>query len=149
MKTPCASATRRSTRRSTFRAAARSSASWSPACAPGGHCAFPALALAGGPLADHHLGRNVAAGPPARARAGNAQCPPGAQAGDQLALVRAAALNVERLVDRLVADAHGVFIGELHLQPVRDLLRTPGARPSPGLAPRLVSPFPGRRHRSR
>ena len=55
----------------------------------------------------------------------HSQRPPGAQTGDQLALERATALHVERLVDRLVADPHGLIIGEVDLQPVRDLLRAP------------------------
>jgi hypothetical protein len=38
---------------------------------------------------------------------------PGSQAGDQLAGERAAALDVEGLVDRLVADPHRLIVGEL------------------------------------
>ncbi len=42
----------------------------------------------------------------------------GAQAGDQLTLERAAPLDEQRLVDRLMADAHGPIIGEVDLQPL-------------------------------
>ena len=53
------------------------------------------------------------------------QCPPGSQAGDKLPLQRTAALDVERLVDGLVRDPHGRIIGEIDLEPVRNLLRAP------------------------
>ena len=103
----------------------------------------------GGPFADHHLGGDVrpglALGPGAR----DAQRPAGAQTGDQLALERAAALDVERLVDRLVADPHGLIIGEVDLEPVRDLLRAPRRHPAPVLAMRLVPALPRRRRRAR
>ena len=64
-------------------------------------------------------------------RAGLTQRPSGPQARGQLALERAAALHVERLVDRLVADPHRLIIGEVDPQPVADLLRAPGHRPPP------------------
>src|SRR5712691_12086120 len=56
----------------------------------------------GGAGADHDLGCDeaVAALPGASTR--HTQRPTGAQAGDQFPLQRAAALDVERLVDRLV-----------------------------------------------
>lgn len=75
--------------------------------------------------------------------------PPGAQAGDQLTLERTTALDEQRLVDRLVADAHGLILGEVGLQPVRDLFRAPCCRPPPVLPVRLVQPLPRRRLRSR
>ena len=74
-------------------------------------------------------------------RAGHPQRPAGAQARDQLTLERAAALDVQRLVDRLVADAHGLIIGEVDPEPVRDLLRAPRRRPSPVLRCGLLRPF--------
>ena len=43
----------------------------------------------------------------------HAQRPAGAQAGDELASQRATALDVERLVDGLVGDPHGLIIGEV------------------------------------
>ena len=98
----------------------------------------------GGSFADHHLGGDVTTGLAAGSRPRDAQRPPGAQTGDQLALERAAALDVERLVDRLVGDPHGLIIGEVDRQPVRDLLRAPRRRPPPILTPRLVPALPRR-----
>ena len=57
-------------------------------------------------------------------------------------LQRAAALDVQRLVDRLVRDPHRLIIGEVDPQPVRDLLRAPRRRPAPVLAPRPVATDP-------
>src|SRR3954469_7656515 len=59
----------------------------------------------------------------ARASARHPQRASGPQAGDELALERAAALHVERLIDRLVRDPHPRIIGELELGPLSDLLR--------------------------
>ena len=73
------------------------------------------------------------------------QRPAGAQTRDQLPLERATALDEQRLVDRLMADAHGLIIGEVDLQPVRDLFRAPRRRPPPVLPVRLVQPLPRRR----
>ena len=67
-----------------------------------------------------------------------AQCAARSQAGDEFTLERTTALDEQRLVDRLVADAHGLIIGEVDLQPVRDLLRAPRSRPPPVLAVGLV-----------
>ena len=92
----------------------------------------------GGPFADHHLGRDVRPGLLAGPGPGNPQRPSGAQARDQLALERAAALHVEGLVDRLVADPHGLIIGEVDPQPARDLLRAPALHPAAIPAMRLV-----------
>src|SRR3954465_8720234 len=69
----------------------------------------------------------------------------GSQAGDQLPLERATALDEQGLVDRLVADAHGLIIGEVDPQPMGNLLRAPGRRPPPILPVRLFSPPPPRR----
>jgi hypothetical protein len=41
----------------------------------------------------------------------DAQRRPGSEAGDQLTLEHVAPLDVKRLVDRLVRDAHGLIIG--------------------------------------
>jgi hypothetical protein len=41
------------------------------------------------------------------------QCPLGPQAGNELPLQRAPALDVEGLVDGLVGDPHGFIIGEI------------------------------------
>src|SRR5690606_36396568 len=75
------------------------------------------------------------------------ECAAGSQAGDELALERAPTLDEQRLVDRLVADAHGLIIREVDLQTVRDLLRTPRGHPPPILPMRLVQPLPYRRLR--
>src|SRR3954470_18322085 len=55
-----------------------------------------------------------------RAGARDAQRTSGPQARDELALERAAALHVERLVDRLVRDPHPRIIGELQLESLGD-----------------------------
>jgi len=52
------------------------------------------------------------------------QCAAPAQAGDEIPLECTAALNVERLVDGIVADPHGLIIGEIEGDPSGDLLRT-------------------------
>src|SRR5262249_53366387 len=64
-----------------------------------------------------------------RACPGYPQRSPSAQTGDELALERGAALNEQRLIDRLVRYPHGRILGEVELQPVRDLLRAPRRRP--------------------
>ena len=96
----------------------------------------------GGPLAEDDVGGDVPLRLVPRPGSRLAQRPAGAQAGDQLTLERAAALDEQRLVDRLVADAHGLIIGEVDHQPVRDLLRAPGRRPTAGPPVRLVQPLP-------
>src|SRR4051794_41927889 len=45
-------------------------------------------------------------------------------------------------VDRLVRDPHARIIGEVDLQPGRDLLRAPRPRPAAVLATRLVAALP-------
>ncbi|CCH70969.1 hypothetical protein BN10_720048 [Phycicoccus elongatus Lp2] len=77
------------------------------------------------------------------------QCAARAQTGHQLALEPATALDEQRLVDRLVADPHGLIIGEVDLQPVRDLFRAPRRGPSPVRPAGLVQPLPRRRRRTR
>jgi hypothetical protein len=74
----------------------------------------------------------------------NAQRPAGAQAVDQLAFERVPALDEQSLVDRLVADPHGRIIGEVHRQPVGDLLRAPSSRPPAVATVRLVLAVPRR-----
>src|SRR4051812_1628528 len=65
----------------------------------------------------------------------------------ELALERAAALLLERLVDRLVRDPHPRIIGELELESLGDLLRAPPGHPAAMLAVRRVAPLPRRRGR--
>src|ERR1019366_1553701 len=72
--------------------------------------------------------------PRPRVRSRDAQRPPGPQARGELAPQRAAALHIERLVDRLVGDPHRLIIGELKAEPASDLLRAPRPRPTPILA---------------
>jgi hypothetical protein len=84
----------------------------------------------GGPCADHDLGADELLAPAPGACSGDAQRPPSPQARDQVATQRAPALHVERLVDGLVRDPHGVIIGEVDPEPVRDLLRAPRGRPA-------------------
>src|SRR4051794_8584854 len=89
-------------------------------------------------FADQDLRTYEAFPAPARASPRNAQRPARSQAGDELALERSAALDVQRLVDRLVRDPHRVIIGEVHRQPVCDLLGAPGLGPAPILTPSVT-----------
>ena len=104
-----------------------------------GHGAIRGL---GGPLADHDLRADELLAAPAGAGARNAQRPAGAQARGQLAAQRAAALDIQSLVDRLVRDAHSPIIGEVGAEPVRDLLRAPRPGPSPVGTPPVTPPDP-------
>src|SRR6266508_3767490 len=99
----------------------------------------------GGPLADHDLRPHEALAAFTRASARHPQRAPRAQAGRQLAAQRAAALHVERLVDRLVRDPHRGIIGKVDREPVRDLLRAPRARPAPILAATVAAADPTHR----
>ncbi len=103
----------------------------------------PVLDL-GGSFADHHLRGDMGPGGLAGSGPRNPQRPPRAQARDQLALERTPAFDVERLVDGLVADAHGLIIGEIDTQPVRDLLGTPALHPAAVPTMRLVAALPFR-----
>ena len=76
----------------------------------------------GGSFADQHLRRHVGPRLLAGSGARNAQRPAGAQAGRELSPKGAAALDEEGLVDRLVADPHGLIIGEINPEPLGDLL---------------------------
>ena len=102
----------------------------------------------GGPFADHHFAGDVTLGALPGARPRHPQRPAGPQAGDQLALERAAAPNVKGLVDRLVGDPHGLILGEVDRQPVRDLLRTPRGSPPSIPSAGLVPGLPLRRDRA-
>ena len=96
-------------------------------------------------LADLHLGRHMRLSPASRPRPRHAQRPPGAQARRQLPPQRAAALDVERLVDGLVAYPHRLIAGEVEPQPPGDPLWAPCTRP----APMLPRPVPAARPRHR
>ena len=78
----------------------------------------------------------------------NAQRSPRSKTRDEFTFQRAAALDVERLVDRLVGDPHRLVVGKVDRQPVRDLLRAPRARPHPILSAGPVAALPGRSRRS-
>src|SRR5579859_2859763 len=68
--------------------------------------------------------------------------PPGAQARGELAAKSAAALDVQRLVDRLMRDPHGIIIREAGPQPAGDLLGAPRGRPAPVLMPPVTPADP-------
>ena len=106
----------------------------------------PVLDL-GGSFADHHLRGDMGPGGLAGPGPRNPQRPPRAQACDQLTLERTPAFDVERLIDGLVADAHGLIIGEIDTQPVRDLLGTPALGPAAVPTMRLVAALPLRANR--
>ncbi len=95
-----------------------------------------------GSLADHHLCGDVALRLVLGPFSWRPQGPARAQAGHQFPLQSAAALDVERLVDRLVTDAHVYIFREVDLEPVADLLSAPRRRPPPVLAVGLVQPLP-------
>src|SRR4051795_6289714 len=95
-----------------------------------------------GPLADHDLPADEALAARANPGARDTQGAAGPQARSELAGQRAAALHEQRLVDRLVRDPHARIIGEVDLQPGRDLLRAPRPRPAAVLATRLVAALP-------
>ena len=65
------------------------------------------------PLADHDLRYDESFTPTVAARSRNAQRPPGAQAGRQLAAQGPSALNIKRLIDGFVADAHQLIVGKV------------------------------------
>src|SRR5512135_1764600 len=76
------------------------------------------------------------------AGSGDAQRPPGPQAGRQLAAQRAAALHVQGLVDRLVRDPHRRIIGEIEPQAASDLLRAQRLPPTAIAAPAVTPTDP-------
>src|SRR4030095_6764154 len=80
---------------------------------------------------------------PAAARPRHAQRPPGPQAGRQLAPQRPAPLHVKRLIDRLVADAHGLVSREVDPQAPGDLPRAPRLGPPAGLPTSVPAALPG------
>jgi len=98
-----------------------------------------------GTLADHDLLGDEALAFPADAGSGYPERPATAQTSGELAPQHAAALHVERLVDRLVRDSHRLIMREIQAQPVGDLLRAPRRCPPAILAMRLVATLPRRR----
>ena len=83
------------------------------------------LIYVGRPLGDQDLRGDELLTAALRARPGHPQRSPRAQTGDELAFERAAALDEQGLIDRFVRYPHGLILGEVALQPVRDLLRAP------------------------
>lgn len=96
----------------------------------------------GGAFADHHVRGDMSLRLVLRSATGHPQCPAGAQACDQLPCQGASTFDVQRSVDRLVTDAHGLILREINFQPVRDLFRAPCRRPPSVLPMRLVQSFP-------
>ncbi len=94
-------------------------------------------------LADLDIVSDEGAAAAGSARTGLAQGPPGSQAGGQFPPECTAALHVQRLVDRLVADPHRLIIGEIDLEPVADLLRAPCHTPAAVLSSSMATPGPG------
>jgi hypothetical protein len=62
--------------------------------------------------------------------------------GGQLAAKCPAALHVQSLGDRLMADAHRSVVGEVGKQAIRDLFRAPCSRPPAGLPASMSTPLP-------
>ena len=81
-------------------------------------------------LANHDLGRHEGLSAALDTRHRQAQRPPCAQTGGELEFQCAAPLHVERLVDGFVTDAHGLVLRKVEPEPVCDLFRAPGLRPS-------------------
>ncbi len=68
--------------------------------------------------------------------------PSGAEAGRQLAAQGSTALNVQRLVDGLLTDAHRLIVREIQSQAPRDLLGAPSLGPSPLLTSAVPASLP-------
>src|SRR5512139_3547446 len=75
----------------------------------------------------------------ARSLARHAQRSPRAQAGSELTSKGTSSLDVQRLVNRFVADAHRSIVGEVDRQAVSDLFGTPRTRP-PAMLPWSMAP---------
>jgi len=101
----------------------------------------------GRPFADQHVLGDVGPSRLTVPRPRNPQRTSGTQAGDQLPSERTSAFDIEGLVDRLVADPHGLIFGEVDLEPVGDLFGAPRAHPATIAAVRLVPSLPLRPER--
>lgn len=99
----------------------------------------------GGPGADHHFLGDEAVAALIDASTWHPQRPARTQTRDELAFERAAALHVQSLVDRLMADPHRCIVGEIEPQPIRDLLRAPRLCPAPILSPSMAATDPAHR----
>ena len=94
------------------------------------------------PLADENLRRYESLATTTRSLSGHAQCSPRTQAGGELTSKGTTPLDVQRLVDRFVTDAHRIIIGEVDGQTMSNLLRTPRPRPSSVLPWSMAPPVP-------
>ena len=80
---------------------------------------------------------------PFRAGPWDTQRPAGAETGNQLTFERTPTLDIQTLVNSLMADPHGLIIGEVDLETLRYLLRTPRQHPAPIPRRGLFRPFHG------
>src|SRR5215217_1305311 len=94
-------------------------------------------------LADHDLRRDKTLAAPADACPRHPQHPSGSQAGREFATQRSFALDEESLIDRFVADAHGLIVRKVDRQAPGNLLRAPGSGPPPSLALAMPAALPG------
>lgn len=90
-----------------------------------------------GAVTDECFGRDVRPGLASRTFTRGTRRTPSAQAPHQLTFQCATTFDVEGLVVGLVADAHGLIIGEVQSDAVGDLPRTPRLHPCPVLAVRF------------
>jgi hypothetical protein len=95
-----------------------------------------------GPLADQQLIGHKAPVPLRCSVPGGSERPACPQTSSQVAAQRSAALDIERLIDRLVRHAHRLIIGEVHAETPGDLLRAPALPPPTVLARSLTPPTP-------
>lgn len=86
------------------------------------------------PLADHDGIRHKRFSATSDAFARHAQGTARTQARCQIPAQCATSLNIQGLIDRLVADAHGRVLRVIDPKPTSDLLRAPCGRPTPTLA---------------
>lgn len=93
------------------------------------------------PLAEHYFGCDEWLAPLAHSGAWYPQRATRAKASAQFASQRTPALNVERLVNGFVRDAHGRIIGEVKQQPATDLLRAPTCAQASVCPSAVASPF--------
>lgn len=117
---------------------------FSPIMRSPSRCLHRSVLRLGGSLTDHDISGDVTLRLVARALPRLAQRTSGPQTGHEFTLEGTAPLDVDLLVDRLMADTHLRIAAEIDAQPFGDLLGAPGCRPPPVGAVRLVQPLPGR-----
>ena len=93
-------------------------------------------------LADHDLRGDEGLAPPAGAGPRDAQSPAAPQAGGQVTAQGSAALNEQRLVDGLMADAHRLVLRIVEPQAPSDLFRAPRRGPSSVLPGSVTAALP-------